>query len=345
MFCLWQEFKFAGDEMNGKKRIIALLAAVIITVSLTATLVISERNRRFVLTEKNSVAMGTIVSQKIYGDQPGTAIKDINSIINGLEDMISWRKEDSAVAILNKEGKVQNKYLGEVICDMQALSRLTEGRFDLTIGKVSRLWSIGEEGERIPTQKEIELALRTVGTDKIKAQGYTITAQKGTQLDLGAIGKGFACDLVYNYLSQTKVEGAIISVGGSVVAFGNYNKSGDKWRIAVTHPRDEESYLGVISLDEGFVSTSGDYERFFEKDGKRYHHILDATTGYPSESDLISVTVVAKSGIKSDALSTACFVAGKKKAIEILEGSGASAVLVDKELNITTVGEIEFEQH
>ena len=254
------------------------------------------------------------------------------------------RKESSAIGILNKDGKVQNKYLGEVIYDMQSLSRLTEGKFDLTVGKVSRLWNIGEENERVPSENEIEEALKTVGTDKVQAQGYTLTADDGTLLDLGAIGKGYACDLIYTYLSDTEAEGAIVSVGGSIVAYGKYNAKGDKWRIAVTHPRDEEKYLGVISIDEGFVSTSGDYERYFEKDGKRYHHILDATTGYPSESGLISATVVAKSGVMSDALSTACLLVGEKKAIEILEGAGASAVLVDENLNITTVGEIEFEQ-
>ncbi len=331
--------------MTNKKRMLSMVLSVSLTVLVVASvLFVSGRNERFTLTEKSIIAMGTVVTEKIYGDNQGTAVKDIGSIINGLENTISWRKENSAVAVLNKNGTVENKYLGKVIYDMQSLSRLTEGKFDLTVGAVSRLWNIGEENERIPSEKEIEEALKTVGTDKIEAQGYTLSVDEGTLLDLGAIGKGFACDLVYNYLSSTDINGAIISVGGSVVAYGDYNKKGDKWRIAVTHPRDEEKYLGVLSLDEGFVSTSGDYERYFEKDGKRYHHILDATTGYPADSGLISVTVVAESGIISDALSTACLVVGEKKAIEILEGAGASAILVDENLNITTVGEIEFEK-
>lgn len=331
--------------MANKKRLITMILSVFLTVVIIlAVFFISDRNKRFPLTEKSIVAMGTVVTEKIFSENPGTAIKDITAVINGLEDMISWRKDTSAVAELNRNGSVNNKYLGEILPTMQSLSRLTDGRFDLTVGAVSRLWSIGEEGERIPSEKEIKKALKTVGTDKVQSTGYTLTVSEGTQLDLGAIGKGFACDLVYNYLCAADIDGAIISVGGSVVAYGDYNKKGDKWRIAVTHPRDEKAYLGVISLDSGFVSTSGDYERYFEKDGKRYHHILDAKTGYPAESDLISVTVVAESGIISDALSTACLVVGEKKAIEILEGAGASGVLVDKNLNITTVGEIEFEQ-
>lgn len=331
--------------MANKKRLISMVAAVFLTFLLViSVVVISERSKSFNITEKSIIAMGTVVTEKVYSEKPSAAIKDIGDIINGLENTISWRKEDSAVGILNKEGKVQNKYLGEVIYDMQALSRLTEGKFDLTIGAVSRLWNIGEENERIPTEEEIRNALKTVGTDKVQAQGYTLRVDEGTLVDFGAIGKGFACDLIYNYLLNTDINGAVVSVGGSIVAYGDYNKKGDNWRIAVSHPRDDKKYLGVISLDEGFVSTSGDYERYFEKDGRRYHHILDATTGYPSESGLISVTVVAESGVMSDALSTACLLAGEKKAIEILEGAGASAILVDENLNITTVGEIEFEQ-
>lgn len=331
--------------MADRKRIISMISAIVLTALIViSSFFLSERSNKFPLTEKSVIAMGTVVTEKIYSENHGTEISDITSIINGLEDTISWRKENSAVALLNKEGKVKNKYLGEVIYDMQGLSRLTEGKFDLTVGKVSRLWNIGEENERIPSEKEIKEALKTVGTDKVQAQGYTLTVSEGTLLDFGAIGKGYACDLIYAYLQGTDVKGAVVSVGGSIVAYGDYNKKGDKWRIAVTHPRESDKYLGVISLDEGFVSTSGDYERYFEKDGKRYHHILDATTGYPSESGLISVTVVAENGIMSDALSTACLLVGEKKAVEILESVGASAILVDESFNITTVGEIEFEQ-
>ena len=331
--------------MADRKRIVTMVFAAICTAFIVlSVLFVAKRNERFTLTEKSIVAMGTVVTEKIYGDNIGTAINDIKSVINGLEDTISWRKENSAVAILNEKGSVQNKYVSEVVSDMKSLSLLTEGKFDLTVGKVSRLWSIGEENQRVPTEKEIEKALSTVGTDKISVNKSSITLSEGTQLDMGAIGKGFACDLIYAYLQNTEIDGAVVSVGGSIVAYGDYNKKGDKWRIAITHPREENSYLGIITLDSGFVSTSGDYERYFEKEGKRYHHILDATTGYPSESGLISVTVVAESGILSDALSTACLLAGKEKAETLLSKYGASAVLVDEELNITTVGEIEFEQ-
>ena len=227
--------------MANRKRLISMVAAVFLTFLLViSVVVISERSKSFNITEKSIIAMGTVVTEKVYSEKPSAAIKDIGDIINGLENTISWRKEDSAVGILNKEGKVQNKYLGEVIYDMQALSRLTEGKFDLTIGAVSRLWNIGEENERIPTEEEIRNALKTVGTDKVQAQGYTLRVDEGTLVDFGAIGKGFACDLIYNYLLNTDINGAVVSVGGSIVAYGDYNKKGDNWRIAVSHPRDDK---------------------------------------------------------------------------------------------------------
>ena len=322
-----------------------MVSAVILTALIVVSLMfLSDRNAKFTLTEKSVIAMGTVVTEKIYSENPGTAIKDITDIVNGLEDTISWRKENSAVALLNKNGSVKNKYISEVVSDMKKLTELTDGKFDLTVGKVSRLWNIGEESQRVPSEKEISTALKTVGTDKVQINGDTLTISDGTLLDLGAIGKGFACDLIYAYLQGTEIDGAIVSVGGSIMAYGDYNKKGDKWRVAITHPRETDKYLGIISFDSGFVSTSGDYERYFEEDGKRYHHILDATTGYPSESGLISVTVVADSGIMSDALSTACLLVGQEKATEILESMGASAILVDENLNITTVGEIDFEK-
>jgi thiamine biosynthesis lipoprotein len=234
-------------------------------------------------------------------------------------------------------------YITELVRQCRELSELSGGVFDVTVGGISQLWSIGEEDERIPSAEEIEAELKNTGYGKIKISDKSLSLPEGVKLDLGAVGKGAACDLVKAYLDTSDMQGAIISVGGSILAWGNYNKAGDKWQIAVSHPRNEGEYLGIISLDEGFVSTSGDYERYFEKDGKRYHHILDATTGYPAETDVISVTVVCDSGAMADALSTACFILGEEKSKPILEKYGASAIFVDKDSDISIVGEIDFE--
>lgn len=327
-----------------KKKIISIALTVLLLVCAGGLFVFYEsRHERFDGSEKSSIAMGTILTQKVYGDTAAGDIEKIKAVVDGLDNMISWREEESEVAKLNKGETVNSGYLKELVSQCSEVSVLSGGVFDVTVGGVAQLWSIGEENERIPDDAEIKKALENVGYGKIRFGEEALSLPEGVKLDLGAVGKGAACDMIKAYLDMSNSEGAIISVGGSILAWGDYNKAGDKWQIAVSHPRNEGEYLGVISLDEGFVSTSGDYERYFEKDGKRYHHILDATTGYPAETDIISVTVVCDSGAMADALSTACFILGEEKSKPILEKYDASAIFVDKNLNISAVGEVDFE--
>jgi thiamine biosynthesis lipoprotein len=302
-----------------------------------------DRHERFDGSEKSSIAMGTILTQKVYGDYAVKDIEKLKTIVDGLDDMISWREDGSEIAKLNSGKAVEGAYLADVVRQCMEISSLSAGTFDITVGGVSQLWSIGEENERIPSDKEIKAELQNVGYGKIKVGKDVISLSENVKLDLGAVGKGMACDMIKAYLDRSDMKGAVISVGGSILAWGDYNKAGDKWQIAVAHPRQEGEYLGVLSVDEGFVSTSGDYERYFEKDGKRYHHILDATTGYPAETDVISVTVICDSGILADALSTTCFILGQESSEAILEKYGASAIFVDKDLNVSVVGEVDFE--
>ena len=194
----------------------------------------------------------------------------------------------------------------------------------------------------LPDAGDIESALSYIDYNRLAVDGDTVTAEQGTKVDLGAVGKGAACDAAREVLAARGVKGAVVSVGGSVLAYGRRNAAGDKWRIAVRHPREADSYLGIITLDEGCVSTSGDYEKYFEKDGVRYHHLLDPATGYPAESDLISVTVVCKSGLLSDALSTACFVLGSAHGTALVEAFDAGAVFVLTDGTIEVVGNVAF---
>ena len=327
-----------------KKKIISIALTVLILVGALGLFVFYEsRHERFDYSEKSHIAMGTVVTQKVYGDFAAKHIEKTKAVIDGLDDMISWRESNSEIAKLNSGEALEVAYLADCIKQCNEISALSGGKFDITVGGVSRLWNIGEENERIPSEGEIKAELGNVGYGKIKLGKDSVQLPDGVKVDLGAVGKGMACDMLKAYLDASDMKGAIISVGGSILAWGDYNKAGEKWQIAIAHPRQEGEYLGVLSIDEGFVSTSGDYERYFEKDGKRYHHILDATTGYPAETDIISVTVVCDSGIISDALSTACFILGYEKSQELLEKYNAAAIFVDKDMNISTVGEIDFE--
>ena len=329
--------------MNKKKIISTALTVLILVGAVGLFVFYNQRHERFDFGEKSSIAMGTILTQKVYGDFASKDIENIKAVVDGLDDTISWRKDNSDIAKLNGGATIKSAYLRELVSQCSEVSALSGGVFDITVGGVSQLWSIGEEDERIPADEEIKAEIQNVGYGKIRFGEDTLSLSEGVKLDLGAVGKGAACDMVKAYLDMSDAEGAIVSVGGSILAWGNYNKAGDKWQIAVAHPRNEGEYLGILSIDEGFVSTSGDYERYFEKDGKRYHHILDATMGYPAETDTISVTVVCDSGMLADALSTTCFILGEEKSEPILEKYGASAIFVDKDLDISIVGEVDFE--
>ena len=175
-------------------------------------------------------------------------------------------------------------------------------------------------------------ALKDTGFGRVQFPENGISLPPGMQLDLGAVGKGIACDRVRAYLnSRPQITGAVVAVGGSVVTYGQ-KPDGSPWKVAIVHPREEGNYLGVLSLTgEQFVSTSGDYERYVTVDGVRYHHILDPATGYPARSGLCSVTIVCGSGLLADALSTACFVLGSEQGLDLAKSYGAEALLVEED--------------
>ena len=282
-------------------------------------------------------AMNTVVSETLY-----TKGKDLNPSIGKLlkkteEELLSWTEEDSQIAQVNQAGGETVEVSDELTDYLQKIQQLaedSEGAFDPTLGKVIRLWDIGGENAGIPQAGELESLLKETGYEKLELDGNKATLKDGATLDLGAAGKGIGCDLVMELLEQdADVSGMVLNLGGSsVMAYGEKPDQSD-WRVAIRDPREPEGdYLGAVSLKGGeFLSTSGDYERYFMEDGKRYHHILDPKTGYPVWNGLTSVTVVCDSGLFADGLSTACFVLGKEKALPVLEKYGADAAFVDED--------------
>ena len=321
-----------------KKRniLVALLATVLAAVLFVGWLHTDSKT-----VEKSGFAMGTVVTAKLYGGSEDDAAAVLASV-TALENEISRNIDTTAVSVLNRTGRAESEVLADAVTACRAVSAASDGAFDITVGALTKLWDF--DGGVLPDAGDIESALPYIDYNRLTVDGDTITADAGTQIDLGAVGKGAACDAVRDVLVARGVSGAVVSVGGSVLAFGRRNAAGDKWRIAVRHPRDADSYLGVITLAEGCVSTSGDYEKYFEKDGVRYHHLLDPATGYPAKSDLVSVTVVCKSGLLSDALSTACFVLGEARGRALALAFGAGAVFVRTDGTVTTVGDVVFSQ-
>lgn len=293
--------------------------------------------------------MDTVLSETIYGSTDHTeTIKDLLSEIE--TQKLSWRIEDSEVSNINTlctqgASVTMSDDFYQWTKTSLDLAQKSDGAFDPTIGKLTRLWNIEGENPTVPTQAEIDQALLEIGNIHIHMQEKTISMDAGCTLDLGAVGKGIGCDVVREYLTkQEDVSGAVVAIGGSILVYGS-KPDGTDWSVAVQDPEGEEgSYMGVINLSgTACVSTSGDYEKYFIQDGKRYHHILDPSTGYPSESGLSSVTIICPdegewkqdAGLLSDGLSTACFVVGAEKGKELLEEYGMEGVFIDKKKQVS----------
>lgn len=297
-------------------------------------------NRPIVNYTATGIAMGTVIRQSIY-TKDDDITKDIEHIIMELEENeLSWRIEDSEIASINAsagtgEGVVLSKEMEEDLITIFEVSARSGGAFDCTIGSVVRLWIIDAWAARenmdleLPQKESVERALLNIGFDKIKMDNSSINLPARMSMDMGAVGKGIACDRIAAYLEEKKVDGAVISVGGSILTFGE-KPDGTPWQVGIVDPSDNEQLLGTLYLEGNwFVSTSGDYERYAEVDGVRYHHILDPSTGYPVNNGVRSVTIVCKSGLLSDALSTACFVLGVEQGMALAESYEAEALFVD----------------
>lgn len=320
--------------MKDKKK---FLAGTIVSGILTASLAVSPVWAKTEKYTNTDFAMNTVVSETLY-----TEGKDLNASVGQLlrdteKRILSWTEDGSEIAKVNQADGETTEVSDELADYLQKLQQLSEdsgGAFDPTLGKIIRLWDIGGENAGIPEQSELDALLKETGHEKLVLDGNKVTLKDGATLDLGAAGKGIGCDLAMELLKKDKdVSGMILNLGGSsVMAYGEKPDKSD-WRVAVKDPRDPEGdYLGAITIKGGeFLSTSGDYERYFMEDGKRYHHILDPETGYPVWNGLTSVTVVCDSGIFADGLSTACFVLGMEKALPLLEKYGADAAFVDED--------------
>lgn len=312
----------AKKKLN-KKSLIAIILCAVIVFGIVSYDFISGRSS----CEKTSVAMGTIVTVKLFGFGAKNDLDKIETEINGLENsVLSWRKEGSDVYRINKGSGTQVsvspdtvKIIGQCI----DISDDCGGVFDITIGNVTKLWDFGGNNQRLPSDDEIKTALGSVGYKNVSISGNAVQIKKGQSLDLGAVGKGFVCDKIKELLDKGRTKSAVVSVGGSLLIYGNRTFS-----VGIVNPDNDKQSMGTLKLKDTCVSTSGNYEKYFEQDGKRYHHILNATTGYPATSEFKSVTVVCESGLISDALSTVCYIAGYRKSIEILKKFDAEAVFI-----------------
>ena len=295
------------------KRILTAVLTVALTLSLTAC---GGGEQQEMGETRTVYTMDTVMNLTAYGENASAALDAAEETLRTLDAKLDRHDETSAVSALNRDGTVEDAELAQLTDIAQTIGALSGGAFDPTVAPVMDAWDFTGDAPRVPSDEELSALLAHVGLEKLSVDGNTIALSDGAQLDLGGIAKGYAADLLRAQLEKEGVTSATLDLGGDVFVMGR-KTDGSDWRIAVKDPADTESYLGVVSAADKFIVTSGVYERYFEENGVRYHHILDPKTGCPAESGLVSVTVLCENGAWADALSTACFVLGPDGALAL----------------------------
>lgn len=297
----------------------------IILLALLGSLLIACRHNG--ISERTEFVIGTVCTVKIpQTTSAENILKDCFSELQRLETILSANSNSSELARVNttahKKPVAVSDELFELVALSKKISEQTDGAFDPAIGALVKLWGIGFENERIPEQAEIEAALPFAVSDNIALNMQTkeiFLRSKNTKIDLGAIAKGYAADKIVMLLKKQGVHSAVLDFGGNVFVLGKKFFTDEDWTVGIRNPARKNTELAFsLKVNDTSVVTSGIYERFFFKDGIRYHHVLDPKTGYPVRNNLASVSVVCKSSAYADALATAFFVLGYEKTKAVL---------------------------
>ena len=272
-------------------------------------------------------AMDTYMSFTAYGDGAEDALSEAGRAVNELEQLFSRTRENSEIGTLNRDGTARlSRDTVELLEQALLYAQETDGAFDITVAPLVELWGITTDVPRVPAQEEIDALLPLMGgehisfscSDPLLSSFDTATLDPGCAVDPGGIAKGYAADRVAEIFVRYDIASAAVSLGGNVYVRGT-RPDGSLWRVAIQDPRGD-GYAGTMLLHDTCAVTSGGYQRFFTAgDGTVYQHILDPATGYPAQSDLLSVTVVCDSGARADAYSTALYVMGEADAIAFWE--------------------------
>lgn len=360
-----------------KKAVLALLIIALI-IPQTACMSNGQNADANQGVSKTGFFLDTVCSITIYGlaDEDGRLadmsyeelekecyliITDAFKLCSEYENMLSKTIETSDIARINNAGgnavTVSDETV-EVLKKGMEFGGLSDGVFDITIGKATDLWDFhdnletGHEGGTVPSEKDLKEAISHVNYKNIKIEGNRVSLiDPETEINLGGIAKGYIADKVAEYLEGRGVVSAIVDLGGNIVALGGKPPqivvsadAGDtadeqtEFKVGIKDPTaDDGSLLGIVTCKNKTVVTSGTYERYFEKDGVKYHHILDVNTGYPVDTDVLSVTIISDRGNSADCdgLSTTCLALGMDKGMKLVKSlEGFEAVFVDTDGNV-----------
>ncbi|CDI49098.1 FAD:protein FMN transferase [Clostridium tetani] len=305
-------------------------------------------NKEEKVTTKENYLLDTLIQLKVYGKNSEKATNEAMDAISDIDDIMSPTKPTSDVTKINNSAgkdfvKINENTL-EVIKTSIKYSKLSKGNFDITVGPLVKLWGIGTENARVPSKEEIDAALKLINYENvlIDEENKSVKLKSPKEaVDLGGIAKGFAGDKAREILENKGIKRAYLNLGGNIVTIGN-KTDGTPWNIGIQDPlSDRGEYFGIVRVSNKSVVSSGNYERFFIKDNKRYHHILNTKTGYPSESGILSSTIISNKSIDGDALSTITFILGLEKSMEIIENiDGVDAIFVTTDKKVHTTSNI-----
>ena len=318
-----------------KRLLIPLFAAVLLLSSCAGTSEVSE----------SFFAMDTVFTVTVpYNPDAKSQIREIEELTKNIEKTYSKTIGESTVSRFNasSEGIALDEETYGVLSSVLELSAFSEGAYDPTVDPLVRLWGFGTEHAKVPNSRDIADTLSFVDYRKLSLENkedgrFLRKSDPSVSLDLGGAVKGYACAAACEALRESCSFGRV-NFGGTVGVFGQ-KPDGSVWKIGMRDPDDASALCGTVELEDGYVAVSGDYERFFEENGKRYCHILDPQTGYPPDNGMRCCAVVSHDGLTADVLSTALFLAGYDRTSELYESQSiefdAVFVYADGSIRVT----------
>lgn len=259
-------------------------------------------------------AMDTEMILTVYGD--GSACEKLKNKVIELDRILDVTDTESEIYRLNDSGSAElSEASADILQKALELCAQLDGAFDITVYPAVTAWGFTTGEYRVPDEDELKSLAERIDHKNVGLSGNTAALSADAQIDLGAVAKGFAADELLGILKDGKAAAAVLNLGGTVALYGK-KPDGSRFKVGIADPEDPAGYFGYLERDSGVIATSGGYERFFEKGGKRYIHILDPKTAEPVDNGVLSVTVICDNGSRADALSTALFVMGLDKAEE-----------------------------
>ncbi|HTX74267.1 MAG TPA: FAD:protein FMN transferase, partial [Rectinemataceae bacterium] len=311
-----------------------LLAAAALSIATTALALGSCARKSPVEHTRTDFVLGTVCTIRLAEGGSESLLDSGFALLRHIEDELSVNKPGSQIDAVNAAA---GKHPVAVGADALAIiqrdlhySQITDGAFDASVGPLVKLWGIGTDHARLPSVSEIKQARSLVGWKDVvvdAAAGTIFLRRPGMALDLGSGTKGYATDQLVTLFAGAGVRSAVIDLGGNIFVMGS-RPDGKPWRVGLQNPDNSErgSYIGIASLVNRTMVTSGVYERFFIQDGKRYHHILDPFTGYPVDNGLTSVTVIADKSFDADGFTTALFAVGRERGMGLAKEAGVDVI-------------------